>query len=385
MSSSKSALIPYVLFAFVLGFAWFMLAPMVPSLTNELHASLSSILLFISFYGYAMVIGSIPAGLWTAHKGPRPVLTCAVVLSVVGLFLRIFAHTYAFFFVAQAIASLAYPFLIAPIGSILRMSNIRNLKMSTGFTIGMLFFGMGLSAIIASHFTMTTGLWLGFILNLIVGIWLLVALRGIPRPDVTTFVRLRMTYSNWWIIGLVVSSTSVMIGGVTTSALGHLQMPNAVALGGLLSGLTFLGSAVGAALFGFLGEAITNAGPLIRILSILTLVSVLLVTLLVTGHLGHSEGMFDIMFFLAGMFGNGWYTLTLEEAARRAADNGSAGLNTAGYSMASNLGVAIIPVVLGPLVISQPSLWIAITLVLFVVAVVLSLVTRVQTRLTTGS
>lgn len=382
MSSSKSVLIPYVLFAFVLGFAWFMLAPMVPTIMTELHASLSSTLLFISFYGYAMVIGAIPAGIWTAHKGPRPVLALAIILSVVGLFLRVFAHTYVFFFISQAIAALAYPFLIAPIGSVLRMSNVRSLKMSTGFTIGMLFLGMGFSAIIASHFTMTAGLWVGFILNFIVGIWLLLALRSIPRPDVATFFRIRMTYSNWWIIGLVVSSTSVMIGGVTTSALGHLHITDAASLGGLLSGLTFLGSAVGAGVFGAVAEGRTNAKPLIRTLAILTLFSVLVVTLLMTGHLGHSKAMFDIMFFLAGVFGNGWYTLTLEEAARRAIDDGSAGLNTAGYSVASNLGVAIIPVLLGPLVISQPSLWITIILILFVIAVILSFVTRVQIRVT---
>ncbi|WP_067623147.1 MFS transporter [Alicyclobacillus acidiphilus] len=380
MNSSKNVLIPYVIFAFVLGFAWFMLAPMVPDIMTELHASLSSVLLFVSFYGYAMVLGSIPAGLWTARKGPRPVLTCAVILSIIGLFLRIFAHTYAFFFVAQAIAALAYPFLIAPIGSVLRMSHVRNLKMSTGFTIGMLFFGMGLSAIIASYFTVSTGLWVGFILNLVVGIWLLFALRGIPRPETATFVRIRMTYSNWWIIGLVVSSTSVMIGGVTTSALEHLNISGAATLGGLLSGLTFLGSAVGAGLFGAVGEGVTNAKPLIRALAILSLVSVLLVALLMTGHLGHSKAMFDIMFFLAGVFGNGWYTLTLEEAARRAANDGSAGLNTAGYSMASNLGVAIIPVVLGPLVLSQPALWMTIVLILFVIAAILSFATRVQIR-----
>lgn len=378
MSNRKSVLIPYVLFAFVLGFAWFMLASMVPAIMTELHASLSSTLLFISFYGYAMVIGAIPAGIWTARKGPRPVLTCAVILSIIGLFLRLFAHTYVVFFIAQAIAALAYPFLIAPIGSVLRMSNIRSLKMATGLTIGMLFFGMGLSAIIASHFTMMTGLWVGFILNLIVGIWLLIALRGIPQFDGPMLVRIRVTYSNWWIIGLVVSSTSVMIGGVTASALGHLQIADADAFGGLLSGLTFLGSAVGAGLFGAVAEGLRNAKQLIRTLAILTLLSVLLVTLLMTGHLGHSKAIFDIMFFLAGVFGNGWYTLTLEEAARRAADNGSAGLNTAGYSMASNLGVAIIPVILGPLVISQPTQWITITLILFVIAVILSFVTRVQ-------
>lgn len=377
--NSKKVLIPYVLFAFVLGYAWFMLAPMVPGIMKQLHAPLSSVLLFISFYGYAMVLGSIPAGFWAARKGPRPVLTCAVILSIVGLLLRPMAHNYTFFFIFQAIAALAYPFLIAPIGAVLRMSSIRNLKSSTGLTIGMLFFGMGLSAIIAGHFSMMANMWIGFILNLIVGIWLLVSLRDVPSVGKREAIRLRLTYSNWWIIGLVVSSTSVMIGGVTTSALGHLKIPDAEGLGGLLSGLTFLGSAVGAALFGSIAEFVTNSKILIRTLSILTFISVLCVALLITGNLGQSRALFDIMFFLAGLFGNGWYALSLEESARRAADNGSAGLNTAGYSMASNLGVAIIPVILGPLVISQPVTWVTITFILFIIAVILAFVTRVQT------
>ncbi|WP_203114913.1 MFS transporter [Alicyclobacillus sp. TC] len=97
MNSGQKVLIPYVLFAFVLGFAWFMLAPLVPGLASELHVSISAVLLFISMYGYAMVVGSIPAGVWTAKSGPAPVLTLAILLSSLGLLLRAFAHNYTLF------------------------------------------------------------------------------------------------------------------------------------------------------------------------------------------------------------------------------------------------------------------------------------------------
>ncbi|MFX4300958.1 MFS transporter [Alicyclobacillus tolerans] len=377
MNSGQKVLIPYVLFAFVLGFAWFMLAPLVPGLASELHVSISAVLLFISMYGYAMVVGSIPAGVWTAKSGPAPVLTLAILLSSIGLLLRAFAHNYTLFLMAQIVAALAYPFLIAPIGSILRLSGVRRLKAGTGLTIGALFLGMGISALLSSNLGLSTALWLGFALNALIGIWLFFAVRSVPRPETgASSIRVRLTYSNWWIIGFVVSSTSVMIGGITSAALAHLHVAHAEILGGLLSGLTFIGSAVGAALFGVLGETTSRLKPLMVILAVFTWLSILWITLVLTGHVQNNSGLLSVVFFLAGAFGNGWYTLTLEEAAKRAENAGSAGLNTAGYSLASNIGVAIVPVILGPMVISQPTSWVSITLILGLLAILFTFITR---------
>ncbi|SIS99734.1 MFS transporter [Alicyclobacillus vulcanalis] len=374
----SSIIAPYVALAFSLGFAWFMLAPLVPTLAGQLHASISSILIFVSMYGYAMVVGSIPAGLWAARRGPRPVLTFALSISAVGLLVRALSHTYALFLIGQVLAAIAYPFLIAPIGAVLRMSGVRRLRAGTGMTIGALFLGMGLSALTSAHLSLSGALWLGFALNALVGIWLLVALRRLPPVAAHTGFRVRLTYSPWWLVGFVVSSTSVMFGGITSTALTHLHVAHAEALGGFLSGLTFIGSAVGAMVFGALAEGRSRPKPIIAVLAVLTWVCVLLMGLSLIGRAPANGTFVSIIYFLAGAFGNGWYTLALEEAAKRAEDAGSAGLNTAGYSLASNVGVAILPDAVGPMVISAPSAWLAITAALGAVAVIASLITRTR-------
>jgi hypothetical protein len=155
-----------------------------------------------------------------------------------------------------------------------------------------------------------------------------------------------------------------MFGSVSTSALLHLNVANAAGLGGLLSGLTFLGSALGAMLFGLLGENPSSVRPLPRLLGVLTVVFLLLSGLLLTGGLSASTAGLDSAFFLFGLFSNGWYTLALEASAEQARTRQNAGIATAGFSMASNIGVAIIPVVVGPLVITASGLWIAIIVVM---------------------
>jgi MFS family permease len=86
----------------------------------------------------------------------------------------------------------------------------------------------------------------------------------------------------------------------------------------------------------------------------------------------------DAAFFLFGLFSNGWYALALESSAEQARSRTNAGIATAGYSMASNIGVAVIPVVVGPLVISAPALWIAIITVMAVVAVLVPFLAKSQ-------
>lgn len=351
---------PYAAFAFTLGFAWFMLAPLVPSLIGSLKVSLSAIILLISLYGYAMIIGALPAGFWTARRGPAPALKAAISLTVAGLIIRSLSASYSVFFIGQVIAALAYPFLIAPIGSVLRLSGVTRTKSGTGLVIGTLFFGMALGSLFAPHLSASGDLWLAVALNIIAGGWLWTSLGRLGTIEPSTLGHVRVVVSSWWIVGLVVASVSVMYGSISTSALAHLHVANAISVGGLLSSLTFLGSAIGAAFFGGIGESQIDSRPLQRILGSLTLVFLMACALLLTGTIPPGAFGLDVVFLAFGIVSNGWYTLALDAAANRAQNAGSAGLATAGYSMASNIGVAVLPVILGPLAISAPSGWLII-------------------------
>ncbi|NMP24727.1 MFS transporter [Sulfobacillus harzensis] len=367
MVKNTRLLAPYAAFAFVLGFAWFMLAPLVPGLIQHFKAPLAAILLLISLYGYAMIVGALPAGYWTARSGPAVVLRTSIGLTVVGLFIRALAGSYGLFLVGQIVAALAYPLLIGPIGSVLRLSGIVRTKLATGLVIGTLFFGMALGSLIAPHLSSAADLWLAVVLNLVVGIWLWLALGHVSDAP-RNLGRVRLVVSSWWIVGFVVSSVSVMYGSVSSTALTHLHVVNAAAVGGLLSSLTFLGSAVGAAAFGWLGQARGESRPLQRMLGVLTLIFLLGCAMLLTGVLSPSHAGLDVMFLMFGIVSNGWYTLALESAAARAQSAGSAGVATAGYSMASNIGVAILPSLVGPLVVSAPSAFLIILAMLIIIA-----------------
>lgn len=375
MTNNSRVLAPYAVFAFVLGFAWFMLAPLVPNLIQHLKAPLASILLLVSLYGYAMIVGALPAGFWTARSGPRPVLRTAVILTVAGLLIRALATSYGLFLVGQIVAALAYPLLIAPIGSVLRLSGITRTKAATGMVIGTLFFGMALGSLTAPHLRAGEDLWLALALNLVVGVWLFVALGKVSVAS-RNLGRVRIVASSWWIIGFVVSSVSVIYGSISTTALTHLHVAQAATLGGLLSSLTFLGSAMGAVVFGWIGQARGEIRSLQRVLAVLTLVFLLGCAMLLTGVLPPGHVGLDAMFLAFGIVSNGWYTLALESAANVAQSAGSAGLATAGYSMASNIGVAILPSLVGPLVVSAPAGFLAILAVLVIIAALVPFITR---------
>lgn len=375
-SSARFVLLPYALFAFSLGFAWFMMAPLVPDLVVRLSAPLGAILFLISLYGYAMIVGSMPAGFWVARQGPTQPLRLSIALTVIGLIIRTVASHYSLFLFGQILAALAYPFLIAPIGAILRQSGIVKTRMATGIVIGTLFFGMSVGSLVAPHLPPNTVLWIAVILNLVIGVWLWQASSRITYQPQPQLGAVKVVVTSWWVIGFVVSSISVMFGSISTTALGHLHVVNAASLGGLLSSLTFLGSAVGAALFGWIGQQQNDTKGLKRYLGIFTLIFLMGSGFLLTGVLSPTTIALDVVFFIFGVVSNGWYALALESAATAAQNAGSAGLATAGYSMASNVGVAIVPVLLGPLVVQNANAWLVILGIMALIAAIVPFVAK---------
>ncbi len=374
-ASRPRLLAPYAAFAFTLGLGWFVLAPLVPVLMAHFHIALGSALLPISLFGYAMIVGSLPAGFWVARQGPGPALKLAVALTAAGLITRALAADYPVFVVGQALAALAYPLLIAPIGAVLRLGGLAHLKSATGLVIGTLFFGMAVGALLGGHLRPSTDLWLAVTVNLLAGFWLWTRVARLEPPTPVTLGPVRLVMSGWWVIGFVVASTTVMMGSVSSAALTHLHVASALTLGSLLTALTFVGSAVGAAAFGWIGQrAGDDTRRLQQGLGIVMWVVTMAAGAVLTGLWPVRGSGLDALFLLLGLVGNGWYALALESAARDARSAGSAGLATAGYSLASNVGVAVLPTLLGPLVVTAALGWWTITTLLAVAAAVMPFV-----------
>lgn len=372
----------YTLMGFSIGLAWFVLAPMVPDLIGLYKTSLSHVLLLISLYGYAMVLASLPAAWWAMKAGPENLFKAAVVLSVVGLAIRALGSTYGVALVGQCIAALAYPMIISPIGAVLKLTEHPQPRSFTGMTIGLLFFGMALGAFLApallKGFGTSGTLWLVTVVNAVAGINLWVNLKRLPAPKAATQVHRPLLITRWSLIGLAVASISVMLGSITGEALGKLGLAvaHAMALGSLLSALTFLGSAVGAVFLARVADQIAKPHNFQKVLAVLTWLTLLWVGLALTGHASHSTGMLEVGFFVLGALGNGWYSMALEASAQQAQTAGAAGISTAGFSIISNLGVAIVPVFLGPLILTSGATWLVLTLILMLIAVMVPLLTR---------
>ncbi|PWI58087.1 CynX/NimT family MFS transporter [Sulfoacidibacillus thermotolerans] len=364
----------YVGFAFSVGAAWFVLAPMVPQLIRQLHTSLGSVLLFLSLYGFAMIVFSLPAAWWARKDGIAPVLRTAIVLSFIGLFGRIFAFSYDWFFVAQAIAAVAYPLLISPIGAVILQVQIKHIKTVTGLAIGMLFLGMAAGSYVGptllQNFGFTGALAIVSAVNLVAGVFLFIALNHLPHKEQRQVDEQRIVFGSprWWWVGFAIASTSVMFGGIAVSVLLHLHIPDAVKLGGTLTALTFIGSGIGAIGFPLLADFFGHSGIWQSVLMGLTTLFSLFVVLEFTGGFVVSVSTLQWIFLLLGFFGNGCYALALGATAEMAREIHKAGVQTAGFSMASNVGVALLPPLVGPLVITFPAGFGVITLAILILA-----------------
>ncbi len=372
----------YVLMGFSIGFAWFILAPMVPGLIGLYKSSLSQVLLLISVYGYAMVVVSLPAAWWAMKSGPQKLFKAAVIVSILGLATRAIGTSYTVALLGQTIAALAYPMIISPIGAVLKLTGHQKPRSVTGLTIGLLFFGMALGAFLAPSLLHGLGisgtLWFVTIINALAGANLLANLNRLPVPQLATHVERPLLITRWSLVGLAVASISVMLGSIAGEALGKLGIPvsGALALGSLLTALTFLGSAIGAVILASVADRVTRPEQYQKVLAVLTWFVLLWVGLALTGHAAHSASTLEIGFFVLGALGNGWYSLALEASARKAQSAGAAGLSTAGFSIISNLGVAIFPVFLGPLILTSSSTWLVLTLVLMLIAVLVPFFSR---------
>lgn len=373
-------LAPYWFLNFTIGFGWFTLAPLVPALGARYNVGSSAILLLISLYGYTMVAFALLSGYLSARYSVRITLIVSGALSAAGLIARGFSSGYDFLFVAQTVAAIAYPLALGPVGAIAQSVDSRRSHTIVGISVGILFLGMSMGAFLTPYLysalgqSITSTFLLDGLLALVALITLLTVVRDYPveyagRSLKGTF---RPGMIKNWYVGLVISSLSVMFGGIAADDLiSHgVKLTVALTSSGYLTGLAFLGSALGAIILPPLFERIGNMRFGMVFSSVLTLVSIIALTY----YLGYTSDLpvLAISYFSFGFFGNAFWSMAMTSTTRYVEDPARSGFSTSMYSVATNLGVALIPVFYGPFFLGHSFLGVIITSLLVAVGFILS-------------
>jgi MFS family permease len=344
-------LVPYWFFVFTIGFGWFILSPVIPELMVHLSATISEIVLILSVYGYTMAIIGLIAGVISAKFTVKSSIYLAMLFSIVGLLARVFATDYSEFLILSIVAASAYPLSLAPVGSIAESMDKRKSATITGLSIGFLFLGMSFGALAGPYIYIAFSLFgimiIPAVLTILASIWLFIylpqyperyrgkSLRGAFKPGMI---------KNWY-IGMAMASISILFGDIAATSLGfHFTGALLLKLSGLMGGVEFLGSALGALILPFVFERyrlIKSGTILVGLVSFISAV-ILLYSLVYTGL----AILITSSFFIFGFFGNAFWVLALNSIINYVDDPARAGFATSMYSVATNVGVAIIPVVL---------------------------------------
>ncbi|MEW9492322.1 MAG: MFS transporter [Candidatus Aramenus sulfurataquae] len=350
---------PYWILVFSIGFGWFILAPLVPVVASTFKVSVSAVVLLISAYGYAMAILGLLAGLLSAKFSVRASLLASSILTSVGLLGRALSTNFAEFLAFSLLGAMAYPLAVAPLGSIAEAYLKKRVQTFSGITVGLLFLGMSFGSLMGSAIFSLLGL-RGTLLIPSALAFVALALIAIAKDFPKSFSRslkgaFKLGMIKNWYVGLAISSTSVLFGSIASTVLELQRLPQAVAvsLGGILGGLDFLGSAMGAILLPAAFEAFNRKVGLI-LTSFLSMVSSFAVALGLP--LTGSFLILAVAYFAYGFFGNAYWSMALASVASYTSTPEEAGLATSMYSVVSNVGVAVLPVYLGSLYSSYTTL-----------------------------
>ena len=351
-------LLPYWFLLFTIGFGWFILSPLLGSIITAFHSSLAPVVLLISLYGYTMIALGLLAGWLSARFTVRSALFVAAALSVIGLVGRALSPDYSILFITQTIAAVAYPMAVAPVGSISESISRERAHTITGVSIGVLFLGMAVGSFsggaLLSTIKLSGSFWLTAILAIIALVVIIPGTRGYPVDYKGRSLRgvFKAGVVKNWYVGLVIASVSVMFGGIAAEVLAthSAYVTTSAYYGGLLGGLTFLGSALGAIILPPMFERYRFLKKGIIITSFLAFVSVF--------SLSYFLSFLPILwillisFFFFGFFGNAYWSMAMTSTTNYVDDPAKAGFSTSMFSVATNVGVALIPVFVGPLFIT---------------------------------
>ncbi len=377
MAGNWGKLVPYWFLLFTIGFAWFVLAPLVPLLIKSMGVGEASILLLVSIYGYTMVVLGLLAGWISAKFTVKAALYTSAILSVIGLIGRgLFASNYAGFLVFQIIAAAAYPLAMAPVGAVADSLMKERAHSVVGISVGILFLGLGVGALLGPYVTSGFGLsgtlWTTAILAILAAIWIAFGINGYPtnyKGRSLHGVFKPGMIKNWW-VAFAISSMAVMFGGIASTMLLHFNIANAIAIGGLLGGLAFIGSALGSIILPPIFEQYKRIREGLIITALLSLIFVM--TLSYSLGFAPSIAVLVLAFFLFGFFGNAYYVMAMSTTTNYVSNPGQSGFATSMYSVIGNIGVAFVPVFLGPEFSVDATIAVIIVFVIEFIAFILS-------------
>ena len=368
--SNLTKVLPYWFLLFTIGFGWFILAPLLPALGSLFGVKIASILLIISAYGYTMVVLGLLAGYISAKFTVKAALYSAAIISLIGLIGRALSPSYISFLIFGIIAAIAYPLAMAPVGAISESIFKEKSHTIIGISVGLLFVGMAFGAFFGpglfKSLGLTSTLWITVLLALIAALWIALGIRDYPvnykGKSLKGVFKIGMI-KNWY-VGLSIASMSVMFGGIasTVMLLHKFSLDAALGWGGLVGGLAFLGSGLGAIILPALFEkykkfklGLVLTGILMFVFAAVMAISLSYTTLLLYIVIG---------FFFFGFFGNAYWSMAMTSTTNYVSDPAQAGFATSMYSVMTNVGVALIPVFLGVEFGSLATIGIGVTVVL---------------------
>lgn len=372
LMSNWTKVFPYWFLLFTIGFGWFILAPLVPALGKVFGVSLGSILLLVTTYGYTMVVLGLLAGYISAKFTVKAALYSAAILSFIGLLGRVLSPNYTTFLVTGIIAAIAYPLAMAPVGSVSESMFKERSHTVIGISVGLLFLGMAFGAFFGpglfSSIGLSGALWVTVVLALIALVWIALGIRGYPvnYKGKSLHGSFKLGMIKNWYVGLSIASMSVMFGGIASTVLILHSIPvgQALAYGGLLGGLAFLGSALGAIILPPIFEQYKQFRAGLVTTGVLMFIFAALMSL----GLAYTVDilLIAIGFFFFGFFGNAYWSMAMTSTTNYVSDPAQAGFATSMYSVFTNLGVAFIPVFLGPEFGKMTTIAMGVTVVLII-------------------
>ena len=375
-------IIPYLILLFAAGFGQYIVAPLIPVISAKLVVSEPSTILLISVYGYATAILALLGG-WTTHLfSVRGSFAVGGGLAVIGLIGRAFSDSYLLFLIFDIIAASGLPFLYGPMGAVSESMFKNKSHQVIGISTASFFLGLAAGGFLGPYLIPNNTIFYAMLAPAIVAIvgfaLYLVTFRGYPdfyaRKSISGSFKIGMV-KNWY-IGLASAGVAVMFGTEAATMLLHFNVSKAISNAGLLAGIAYIGSAVGSLTI----PPLFDRAHKIKIGMILSGVAALATGTVLVLSLTYAPNviLLTLMYFLFGVFENSILVMAMASLVKYVKNPGEAGLATSMFTVFEFVGVGVIPLFLGPDLLTFPGLAVGLTIALIVVVFLVSFFVRTK-------